>query len=202
MKTLPVFRRTLLFLSPIVLVGMMELLVLPPFWQQAVIARPQNLTALKDASTLSYHLTHPLHEVDGTSKDIDCTITYDETSQSIQSTTFSADVMTFDSGNSNRDSHAMEVLDALTYPTVSFASKTIKASANDLDVVGDLTFHGQTKSVEFIAAQSIADGKLTVTGNANVSLTAFGIERPSLLMMPVQDTLRISFKVVFPVQGK
>ncbi|HUL44245.1 MAG TPA: YceI family protein [Bacteroidota bacterium] len=202
MKTLPVLGRTMPFLAPIILLGILELFVLPPYWQQAALARQQNLTALKDGSSLSYHLTHPLHEIDATSKDIDCTISYDEATQTIQATTFSADVTTFDSGNSNRDSHAMEVLDALTYPTVSFASKLIKSNGNDLDVSGDLTFHGQTKPVEFSASKSIADGKLTVSGKADVSLTAFGIERPSLLMIPVQDTLRISFTVLFPVQGK
>ncbi|HTP12644.1 MAG TPA: YceI family protein, partial [Bacteroidota bacterium] len=39
--------------------------------------------------------------------------------------TVRVDVTTFDSGNSNRDSHAMEVVDALTYPDVQFTSTSV-----------------------------------------------------------------------------
>jgi hypothetical protein len=39
--------------------------------------------------------------------------------------------------------------------------------------------------------------RLTVTGNFVISLTEFKVERPSLLMIPVKDELRFSFKEVF-----
>jgi polyisoprenoid-binding protein YceI len=96
----------------------------------------------------------------------------------------------------------MEVLDALSYPTVSFNSKSITTTGTNLTVGGDLNFHGRTKPIVFAATTAKAADKLTVDGQANVSLTAFEIDRPSLLMIPVDDTLKISFIVVFPLAAK
>ena len=160
-------------------------------------AQSKTMTALKNESVIQYLLIHPLHEVEAVCKDLFCTIQYDDATQTILGTSFSADVSSFDSGNSNRDSHAMEVLDALSFPTVSFKSNKIDTQGNGLQVAGDLTFHGVTKPITFSAWTSTEGKKLKVEGKANVSLTAFQIERPALLMIPVQDTLRISFTMVF-----
>ncbi len=161
-------------------------------------APPATRTAIKGESSLSYQLTHPLHEVTGVSKDVRCTIEYDDATKVVRQTAFSADVMSFDSGNSNRDSHAMEVLDALTYPTVSFESTHIESAGSTLHVQGNLTFHGRTKPIAFDATTAATGDRFTVNGTAAVSLTAFEIERPSLLMIPVKDTLHISFTMAFP----
>jgi polyisoprenoid-binding protein YceI len=91
----------------------------------------------------------------------------------------------------------MEVLDALIYPTVSFESKEIKNKGDGLEVNGNLTFHGVTKQISFPATVLSKSSALVVNGKTNVSLTAFQIERPSLLFIPVEDTLRISFSLVF-----
>lgn len=156
------------------------------------------LTAMKGKSEIHYLLTHPLHKVEAVCKDFICTVQYDDATHTVISTSFTADVSSFDSGNSNRDSHAMEVLDALTFPTVSFQSKNIKTSGQELLLAGDLTFHGVTKPISFGATTVSSGSNLTVQGNADVSLTLFKIERPSLLFIPVEDTLRISFSLEFP----
>jgi polyisoprenoid-binding protein YceI len=162
-------------------------------------ARSQTITlqAIKGESSLSYVLIHPLHRVEAISKELTCTIQYDDATHTITSTSFSADVSSFDSGNSNRDSHALEVLDALIYPTVSFESKEIKTNGDKLEVGGDLTFHGVTKPIFFPASILRKNSKFVVNGETNVSLTAFQVERPSLLFIPVKDTLRVSFTMVF-----
>ncbi len=157
------------------------------------------LTAIHGASMLQYLLVHPLHEVEGVCKDLSCTVQYDDATHTITHASFSADVSSFDSGNSNRDSHAMEVLDALEYPTVSFESTAIRETGDDLGVTGNLTFHGQTRPIIFEATDSARSDTLRVQGSAKISLTAFGIERPTLLMIPVHDTLRISFLMRFPL---
>ena len=154
--------------------------------------------ALKEKSSLTYVLVHPLHRVEGISKGVECEIEYDDATHTVVRTSFEADVMSFNSGNSNRDSHAMEILEALMYPSVSFQSTEIVQHGSDMEVKGNLTFHGRTKPLQFSAAATEAGETLNVTGSAKVSLTAFDIERPSLLMIPSQDTLTISFVMVFP----
>ena len=103
------------------------------------------------------------------------------------------DVTTFDSGNSNRDSHAMEVIDALDYPDADFTSSSVKSSGDSLKVYGKLTFHGVTKDIVISAFEKWNGKNLIVKGNFNISLTEFKIDRPSLLLIPVNDALKFSF---------
>ena len=93
----------------------------------------------------------------------------------------------------------MEVIDALTYPTVSFVSKSVTVSGDSLQASGDLTFHGQTKPVMVFARKSLSNDRLVLDGGTDVSLTAFGIDRPTLMMIPVHDTINIAFKLQFPL---
>ncbi|MGA9363929.1 MAG: YceI family protein [Bacteroidota bacterium] len=152
---------------------------------------------IKDESSVSYRLVHPLHTIEATSKDVVYQIDFDPTKQEIKSVSAQVDVTTFDSGNSNRDSHAMEVIDALTFPDVTFSSTTIAQSGDSLSIAGKLTFHGVTKDIFAAAVSKWSPNRLEVRGSFDVSLTAFNIERPSLLMIPVEDTLRFSFTGVF-----
>jgi polyisoprenoid-binding protein YceI len=152
---------------------------------------------IKNESWVSYRLVHPLHTIDAISKDVEYYIKLDPTKQEIKSVSAQVDVTTFDSGNSNRDSHAMEVIDALTFPDVTFSSTSIAQSGDSLSIAGRLTFHGVTKDILAAAVSKWSPNRLEVRGNFDVSLTAFNIERPSLLMIPVHDTLRFSFTSVF-----
>ncbi len=183
--------------APLVIAGIVLLLVATAF-----TAATSHVGAIKDGSSMTYVLVHPLHRIEAVCKDVTCTVDMDDATHTIQHTNFSADVSCFDSGNSNRDSHAMEVLDALSYPTVSFESTKIEPSGSSLLVHGNLTFHGQTKPIDVHATTAASGNHLTVQGGANVSLTAFGIERPSLLMIPTEDTLHISFTMVFPTSAQ
>lgn len=185
------------FLRPVTLFA---LLILVASLHPAQSAGARTFKASRDSSFLKYRMVHPLHEFEAVSNEVDCSIQYADSAQAITAASFSADVTTFDSGNSNRDSHAMEALDALTYPTVSFQSSSITGSGSDLLVYGSLTFHGQTKPAVVNATVTRGGGQLTVDGTANVSLTDFGIDRPSLMLIPVQDTIRISFRMAFPMK--
>jgi polyisoprenoid-binding protein YceI len=152
---------------------------------------------IKADSWVSYRLVHPLHTIDATSKDAVYQIELDPAKEEIKSVATQVDVMTFDSGNSNRDSHAMEVIDALTFPYASFSSTSIAHRGDSLTVSGKLTFHGITKDIVATAVSKWSPNRLEVRGSFDVSLTAFDIDRPSLLMIPVEDTLRFSFASAF-----
>ncbi|HTX19330.1 MAG TPA: YceI family protein, partial [Bacteroidota bacterium] len=107
------------------------------------------------------------------------------------------DVTTFDSGNSNRDSHAMEVIDAIDYPEASFVSSSVTTVGDSLRISGRMTFHGVTQDIVMMAKPRWSGDSLEVTGEFQLSLTAFKIERPALLMIPVEDALRFTFAAVF-----
>jgi polyisoprenoid-binding protein YceI len=91
----------------------------------------------------------------------------------------------------------MEVIDALTYPDVNFVSTSITQSGDSIKVAGKMTFHGVVKDIIIPAACTWSANKLKVQGNFDLSLTEFKIERPALLLIPVDDVLKFSFVVVF-----
>jgi polyisoprenoid-binding protein YceI len=156
-------------------------------------AQTKQVELLKDESSITYRIVHPLHEIEATSKDATYQLEIDPAKKEIVSVSATVDVTTFDSGNSNRDSHAMEVIDAISYPEVSFVSSSVTETGDSLKVTGKLTFHGVTKDIVAMAASIWSVDKIEVRGSFVLSLTDFKIERPSLLMIPVEDALRFTF---------
>lgn len=157
----------------------------------------KRVSAIKSESRLMYSLSHPLHKIEATTKDFICEVKVNDAKE-IQSVKVSADVMTFDSGNSNRDSHAMEVIDAFTYPEVSFTSEAVSTSGNELSISGNLSFHGFVKPVSFSAKAQSQNGKTSVDGKITIKLADFKVDRPQLALIPTDEFLYISFVVVFP----
>lgn len=166
---------------------------------QVLSAKPIRLKADQSQSFITYKLTHPLHEVESTSKKAICYIDADTASKEIKDVAVQVYVNTFDSGNSNRDSHAMEVIDALKYPYARFVSSSVRQKGDSLYATGKLFFHGVTKEITVKALSKWSNGKLEVDGGFNISLTAFRIKRPSLLLIPVNDTLKFTLVQVFNI---
>ncbi len=157
-------------------------------------AQPRPVDLVKDGSTITYHMSHPLHEFDAVSKDATYQVSLDPQAKELKSVAAQVDVTTFDSGNSNRDSHAMEVIDAISYPQVTFTSTSIRQSGDSAWVSGKLTFHGVTQDIVIPTALTWSQNRLDVRGAFQITQTEFKIERPSLLMIPVAD--EITFNVV------
>jgi polyisoprenoid-binding protein YceI len=161
------------------------------------LAQPKLAEVIKGESSVTYRLTHLLHTVESVSKDVTYRVEIDAAKKEIKTVSAQVDVTTFDSGNSNRDSHAMEVIDAMTYPYASFSSTSIAQRGDSLTVAGKLTFHGVTKDVVLLGTTKWSQNKLEVDGGFEISLTAFHVERPSLLMVPVKDELVFTLKASF-----
>lgn len=162
-----------------------------------VVCQTKQIEAVKKESSITYQLKHLLHEVESTSKEAICTINADISNKEIKKVFVQVDVTTFNSGNSNRDSNAMEVIDALSFPDSRFTSSSITQKGDSLKVYGKLTFHGITKDIVIAAEANWSNNKLIVNGNFDLSLTEFKVERPSLLFIPVSDVLKFTLTQVF-----
>jgi polyisoprenoid-binding protein YceI len=162
-----------------------------------IFAQPQKYEASKNESFITYKLTHPLHEVEGISKESLCLIYADTKTKEIKNVLVKVAVASFNSGNSNRDSHAMEVIDAISNPNASFLSAGVEQNGDSIKVYGQLTFHGIKKDLVINGTTNWSDDKLIVNGEFDISLTEFKVERPSLLFLPVNDTLKFTIKQVF-----
>jgi polyisoprenoid-binding protein YceI len=155
------------------------------------------LKADKTESSITYHCVHPLHEWDGVNKNVICVMSYQDSSNVIERVAMLAKVADFDTQNSNRDSHALEVLDGIKYPNVTFSSTSIVADGKHLKVSGNLTFHNETRPISFDAQREDADKKITVTGNFSVLLSDYKIARPSFMLKDMDDKMGLAFVMVF-----
>jgi polyisoprenoid-binding protein YceI len=164
-----------------------------------LLAQTKTEEVIKDESMITYRIDHLLHHIEATSKDGWFRVEVDPAKKEIKSVSAQVDVMTFDSGNSNRDSHAMEVIESIKYPDVTFAGTTVIQSADSVTVSGKLTFHGVTRDIQMRGVARWGEHELKVEGGFTISLTAFKIERPALLMVPVDDALRFTLKAAFPL---
>ena len=70
------------------------------------------INCVKEESSITYSMKHPMHEWSGVSKEVNSIILTDEGRTTIFQVAVSAKLSSFDSKNANRDSHMMEVTHA------------------------------------------------------------------------------------------
>ncbi len=152
----------------------------------------------KATQSVTYTVVHKLHHVDGVSHEI--TGAAEETPDGTIKVAVRAAVTSFDSGNGNRDSHMKEVVDAAQFPDVSVKAVVLnalpKVFPGDLDGQAQVqvTLHGVAQQVTTPVKMSFTDAsRVHVTGQFDVSWTAFKIERPALLFVPIDDRGSVKF---------
>jgi polyisoprenoid-binding protein YceI len=161
-------------------------------------ADPQVLVLDPAASAVRFHVNHKLHQVDGVSKGAEGKAIVD--ADGTVRTMVRIPVQSFDSGDANRDSHMLETLQAGTFPNVVFkgVGKVSGAAPGgkpvDVTLRGELDFHGVKRAVSVpVTVEFGRDGSARVRGQLVVSLEAHQIERPSLLMVKLDDDCTITF---------
>jgi hypothetical protein len=144
-----------------------------------------------DQSTLTYHVSHPLHTFDGVShaakgKGI-C--------QSGQCNFLIAvAVKSFDSGDSNRDLHMLQVTRGAEFPIVTVRTRMPEAASASPTINLDLEvqFAGQTFEYKQVPFQRVVQGNETrITGTIPAKLADFKIDPPSLLTMPIKNDIPV-----------
>jgi polyisoprenoid-binding protein YceI len=103
-------------------------------------------------SSVVFRVTHAnIGAVYGRFNDFTGTIALDDADPSKSSVNFEIQVASVDTHQEKRDAHlkSPDFFNAKQYPTITFKSTAVKKSdkANTLDVTGDLTMHGATKSI-------------------------------------------------------
>jgi polyisoprenoid-binding protein YceI len=161
-------------------------------------ADPQVLTLDPSASTVRYHVNHKLHTVDGISRAAEGKAIVDP--DGTVKTMVRIPVQSFDSGDSNRDSHMLETLQAGKFPNVIFkgVGKVPVAAPGgkpaSVTLRGELDFHGVKHPVEVpVTVEFGGDGSAHVRGSLAVSLEAHQVERPSMLAIKLDDECTIAF---------
>jgi hypothetical protein len=143
------------------------------------------------SSTLTYHVSHPLHQSEGTSH----TARGKGVCQGGQCNFLIAvPVKSFDSGDTNRDLHMVQVTHGAQFPLVSVRVSLPEAALTSASIRCDVEveFGGQTAKYKDVAFQALTKGNETrITGSIPATLSDFKIEAPSLLSIPVKNDMPV-----------
>jgi polyisoprenoid-binding protein YceI len=157
------------------------------------------------ASSIRFHVEHKLHTVEGTSRAAEGKALLD--ADGAVRVMVRVPVQSFDSGDANRDSHMLETLEAGRFPFVVFKGVgALKGAAPgkpaELSLRGELEFHGVKRAVTVpVTVELGQDGSARVRGTLAVSLDAHGVERPSLLLVKLEDACTITLDLALGRAG-
>ena len=144
-----------------------------------------------DQSTLRYHMSHPMHEVDGVSRAAkgkgichagQCDFL------------IAAPVKSFDSGDTNRDLHMLEATRGAQYPMVTVRTHFPQDATAPSTIYADLEvqFAGQTAHYPHLPFQRTTQGnQVRITGVVPATCSDFKIDRPSFLALPIKNEIPV-----------
>ena len=144
-----------------------------------------------EQSTLTYHMSHPMHEVDGTShaakgKGVchagECDFL------------IAAPVKSFDSGDTNRDLHMLEATRGAQFPMVQVRTHFPHAETTESTVYVDLDvqFAGQTAHYAHVQFQRAQQGNAVhIAGSVPATCSDFKIDRPSFFTVPIKNEIPV-----------
>jgi len=153
-----------------------------------------------EQSTLTYHVSHPLHQSEGVShaargKGVchagQCDFL------------IAVPVKSFDSGDSNRDLHMLQVTRGAQFPLVTVRTRLPEAASASATIHADLEiqFAGQTAQYKQVALQSVTQGnEIRISGTIPATLTDFKIDPPTLLAMPVKNDIPVRVEMTWRPQ--
>jgi hypothetical protein len=149
---------------------------------------------------LTYHVSHPLHQSEGASHEVRgkgiC-------HAGVCDFLIAVPVKSFDSGDSNRDLHMIQVTRGAQFPMVTVRTKLPESSSASSTLQADLEiqFAGQTVEYKQVSFQLVPQGKeIRVTGTIPATLTDFKIDPPTLLTLPVKNEIPIRVDLTWSPQ--
>jgi hypothetical protein len=144
-----------------------------------------------EQSTLTYHVSHPLHQTDGVShaargKGVchagQCDFL------------IAVPVKSFETGDTNRDLHMLQVTRGAQFPMVSVRTRLPETAPVSATIHADLEiqFAGQTAHYKQVALQLVTQGnQIRISGTIPATLLDFKIDPPSLLAVPVKNDMPV-----------
>lgn len=142
-------------------------------------------------STLTYYVTHPIHHVEGSShaargKGVcragECDFL------------IAVPVKSFDSGDSNRDLHTLQVTRGAQFPMVIVRTQFPEATTTSPTIHADLEvqFAGQTVHYKDVPLQRVTQGnEVRITGTIPATCSDFKITPPSFLTVPIKNEIPV-----------
>jgi hypothetical protein len=162
------------------------------FWLLSLpaLARADSQWVLEQG-TLVYHVSHPLHQSEGVSHAARGKgVCHDGQCDFL----IAVPVKSFDSGDSNRDLHMLQVTRGAQFPIVTVRTRVPESASASATIYLDLEiqFAGQTVQYKQVPFQRVAQGSETrITGTIPAKLSDFKIDPPSFLTVPVKNEIPV-----------
>lgn len=151
-------------------------------------------------STLTYHVSHKLHESEGVSHAARGKgVCHDGQCDFL----IAVAVKSFDSGDSNRDLHMVQVTRGAEFPIVTVRTRLPESAAASATINADLEiqFAGQTVQYKQVPFKlEVHGGETHITGTIPATLSDFKIDPPSLLTMPVKNDMPVRVEMTWRAQ--
>ncbi|MBN09031.1 MAG: hypothetical protein CMC79_01470 [Flavobacteriaceae bacterium] len=170
------------------------------FFISFVIFSQENQTWTIDnsSSSISYKGKHLLHEWIGINNNIKGLIVFEENIP--KKLAVLSSIIEFDSQNSSRDAHALEVLDGLNYPHVKFYSEALNVKDDRMNIDGKLTFHGISKQLNLNGVWKKEVDQIILYGSFQIKLTDFKIKPPVFMLVNMDEHVNIKYQIIFIAQ--
>ncbi len=142
-------------------------------------------------STLTYHVSHPLHEFDGASREARGK---GECHAGQCNFLIAAPVKSFDTGDSNRDLHTLQVTRGGEFPMVVVRTQLPESAVGLATIHADLEiqFAGQTAHLKQVPFQLVKQGnEIRMTGTIPATVSDFKIDPPKLLTIPIKNEIPV-----------
>jgi polyisoprenoid-binding protein YceI len=176
-----------------------------------LLALPAAATELSSSQfDISFHISHPAKEYDSAllAGGATAKLTLDPADFSQSKVACTIEVGRFDSANTRRDSHMLEVLEALIFPTITWNVNSIGLAGpltpgtHETMASGPLTIRETTADLKVPTTITVTEaGAISVASTFTLSLDSFGVERPTLLFVKIDDEVPITVKVSFPADA-
>ncbi len=144
-----------------------------------------------EKSTLTYHVSHPLHQVDG--------VSHEARGKGVCQAgqcdfLIAVPVKSFASGDTNRDLHMLQVVRGAQYPMVVVRFRLPEDAASQTTIHADLRiqFAGQGVEYKQVAFEQATHGaEVQITGTIPATVSDFKIDPPSLLALPIKNEIPV-----------
>jgi hypothetical protein len=155
------------------------------------LARSADKQWVLERSTLTYRVSHPLHQTEGVSQAAkgkgvchagQCDFL------------IAVPVKSFDSGDSNRDLHMLQATRGAQFPIVTVRTRLAEEASESATIHPDLEieFAGQTARYMQVPFQLATQGnQIRISGTIPATLSDFKIDPPSLLAIPVKNEMPV-----------
>jgi hypothetical protein len=170
------------------------LLILP------MLGRAAEKAWLLDQSTLTYHVSHPLHQTEG--------ISHAARGKGVCGAgqcdfIIAVPVKSFDSADSNRDLHMLQSARGAQFPIVSVRTRLPEAelASTSIHVDLEIQFAGQSAQFKQVPFQLATQGtQIRISGTIPATLSDFKIDPPSLLAIPVKNEMPVRVEMTWRPQ--